>query len=173
MDADIVAVSPTTIYRVLRDAGHRDRWALPPSSKGDGFTPPLQAHQHWHIDIAYLNLAGTFYYLCSILDGFSRFIVHWEIQEQMKEADVELILQRGLEEHPDARPRAITDCGPQFVARDFQQFIRLSGMTLYWFDGNVTIVGREQRRPPHAARANLLAAALRSRAASSFSIRRA
>jgi putative transposase len=129
MDADKVAASPTTIYRVLRDAGRLDRWAPPPSHKGDGFTQPLQAHQHWHIDIAYLNLAGTFYYLCSILDGFSRFIVHWEIQEQMKEADVELILQRGLEKHPGAKPRAITDNGPQFLARDFHLFIRLCGMT--------------------------------------------
>jgi putative transposase len=68
MDADKVAASPTTIYRVLHDAGRLDRWAPPPSHKGDGFTQPLQAHQHWHIDIAYLNLAGTFYYLCSILD---------------------------------------------------------------------------------------------------------
>lgn len=129
IDADKVAASPTTIYRVLRDAGRLDRWAPPPSHKGDGFTQPLQAHQHWHIDIAYLNLTGTFYYLCSILDGFSRYIVHWEIQEQMKEADVELILQRGLEKHPGAKPRAITDNGPQFLARDFHLFIRLCGMT--------------------------------------------
>ncbi|MEZ4470564.1 MAG: IS3 family transposase [bacterium] len=129
MDEDIVAVSPTTSYRVLRAEGRLDRWVPPPSHKGDGFAQPAGPHQHWHIDIAYLNLAGTFYYLCSILDGFSRYTIHWEIQEQMKEADVELILQRGLEKHPDARPRAITDCGPQFVARDFHQFIRLSGMT--------------------------------------------
>jgi hypothetical protein len=32
----------------------------------------LQSHQHWHIDVSYINLCGTFYYLCSILDGFSR-----------------------------------------------------------------------------------------------------
>src|SRR5437763_1316399 len=31
-----------------------------------------QPHQHWHIDVSYINIAGTFYYLCSVLDGFSR-----------------------------------------------------------------------------------------------------
>jgi transposase InsO family protein len=35
-------------------------------------------HDHWHIDFSYVNVGGTFYYLCSILDGCSRFIVHWK-----------------------------------------------------------------------------------------------
>ena len=30
-----------------------------------------------HIDVSYVNLSGTFYYLCSVLDGYSRFLVHW------------------------------------------------------------------------------------------------
>ena len=59
----------------------------------------------------------------------SRFIVHWEIRESMREADVEIILQRARERFPDARPRIISDNGPQFIARDFKQFIRLAGMT--------------------------------------------
>lgn len=129
MDADVVAVSPSTVYRVLRQAGRLDRWQRPKSKKGNGFTQPLGPHDHWHVDIAYINIAGTFYYLCSVLDGFSRLIVHWEILEQMKEADVELIIQRALEKHPDARPWIITDNGPQFIVRDFRSFIRLAGMT--------------------------------------------
>ena len=81
------------------------------------------------IYIAYLNIAGTFYYLCTVLDGYSRFIVHWEIREAMTEQDVEILLQRAREKFPDARPRIISDNGPQFIARDFKQFIRLCGMT--------------------------------------------
>ena len=50
-----------------------------------------------HVDISYLNLAGTFYYLCSVLDGYSRYLVHWEIRESMTEAEVEIILQRARE----------------------------------------------------------------------------
>ena len=45
--------------------------------------------------MSYLNLAGTFYYLCSILDGYSRSIVHYEIREPMTEQTVgELGLRR-------------------------------------------------------------------------------
>jgi transposase InsO family protein len=67
--------------------------------------------------------------MCSILDGCSRSIVHWEIREQMLEIDVEVILQRAREKYPDANPRIITDNGPQFIARDFKEFIRIAGMT--------------------------------------------
>ena len=129
LDEDVVAVSPSTTYRVLRAAGRLDRFNGRPSKKGTGFAQPSGPHHHWHTDISYLNLAGTFYYLCAVLDGYSRFIVHWEIREAMKEIDVETILQRAHEKHPDAKPRIISDNGPQFVARDFKTFIRLSGMT--------------------------------------------
>ena len=90
-------------------------------------TPTL--HEHWHVDISYLNIKGTFYYLCSVLDGCNRYIVHHAIRESMRETDVEMVLQRAKEKYPDARPRIISDNGPQFMAKDFKEFIRVSGMT--------------------------------------------
>ena len=60
-----------------------------------------------HIDVSYINVSGTFYYLCSILDGYSR----------------------AREKYPEAKPRIISDNGPQFIARDFKEFIRIAGMT--------------------------------------------
>ena len=129
LDADLVAVSPASVWRVLKQAGLLSRWKSKPSRKGTGFEQPLQPHQHWHIDVSYINLCGTFYYLCSILDGFSRFLVHWGLRESMREADVELILQRAKEKYSEAKPRIISDNGPQFIARDFKEFMRISGMT--------------------------------------------
>jgi transposase InsO family protein len=129
LDANVVAVSPASAYRVLQRDGLLARWCRKPSKKGTGFEQPLAAHEHWHIDVSYLNVCGTFYYLCSLLDGYSRYIVHWEIQESMKEQEVELVVQRARENFPGARPRIISDNGPQFIARDFKEFIRLCGMT--------------------------------------------
>ena len=129
LDADIVAVSPASVWRVLSRAGLLRKWNQKPSKKGTGFEQPPQPHQHWHIDVSYINIAGTFYYLCSVLDGFSRFIVHWDLRESMKEADIEIILQAAKEKYPEARPRIISDNGPQFIAKDFKEFIRISGMT--------------------------------------------
>ena len=129
LDQDIVAVSPSSTYRVLKKAGLLKKWNGKKSLKGTGFIQPLQPHEHWHVDVSYINLCGTFYYLCSLLDGCSRYIVHWEIREQMTEADVEIILQRAKEKFPEARPRIISDNGPQFISKDFKEFIKLSGMT--------------------------------------------
>ena len=129
LDADVVAVSPASVWRVLSQAGLLQKWNGKPSHKGTGFEPPPCPHQHWHIDVSYINVHGTFYYLCSVLDGYSRFIVHWDLRESMREADVEIILERAKEKHPQARPRIISDNGPQFIARDFKEFIRISGMT--------------------------------------------
>jgi transposase InsO family protein len=129
LDADVVAVSPSSVYRVLKGAGRMQPHTSMPSLKGKGFQQPLRPHEHWHVDVSYINVAGTFFYLCSLLDGCSRSIVHWEIRESMTEADVETILQRARELYPDARPRIISDNGPQFLAKDFKEFIRLCGMT--------------------------------------------
>ena len=129
LDQDIVAVSPSSTYRVLRAAGRIDQYKHKPSKKGTGFVQPLEAHDHWHIDISYINVCGTFFYLCSVLDGYSRFIVHWELRESMLEQDVEVILQRSREKYPEAKPRIISDNGPQFIAKDFKEFIRIAGMT--------------------------------------------
>jgi putative transposase len=129
LDQDIVAVSPSSTYRVLKKEGLLKKWNGKKSLKGTGFVQPLKPHEHWHVDVSHINLRGTFYYLCSFLDGCSRYIVHWEIREQMTEADVEIILQRAKEKFPEARPRIISDNGPQFIAKDFKEFIRLSGMT--------------------------------------------
>ena len=126
---DHVACSPASVYRVLKAAGLLAGSSPVPSKKGTGFVQPLAPHEHWHIDISYLNIAGTFYFLCSILDGCSRFIVHFEIREKMEESDVETILQRARECHPGVTPRIISDNGPQFIAKDFKEFIRVAGMT--------------------------------------------
>lgn len=120
-DADIVAVSASSVYRVLKQAGLRQTGTAKPSKKGRGFHPPERLHQHGHVDIAYLHVAGTFFVLGSVLDGFSRFIVPWEICPQMTEAEVEIVLQRAREAFPTAHPPIISDNGPHFIARDFNE----------------------------------------------------
>ena len=129
LDDDIVAVSPATTYRVLRAAGRLDRHSPKPSTKGTGFVQPPGPHAHWHVDIAVITIASTYYYLCSVLDGYSRAVVSWDFRDRMTVADVELIVQRALEVHPTARPRIISDNGPQLIAGDFRRFIDLTGLT--------------------------------------------
>jgi len=129
LDRDVVAASPSSVYRVLKAAGRIGRSTNRPSKKGTGFHQPEKPHEHWHLDISYVNLHGTFYYLTTVLDGYSRYIVHWEIRRSMTEQDELVVLQRAKEKYPNETPRIITDNGSQFLAKDFKEFIRLCGMT--------------------------------------------
>lgn len=130
LDADVVACSPSSVYRILSGAGRLKRQWNRTTKKGQGFHQPIEPHEHWHIDISYVNILGTFYYLISVLDGCSRFIVHWELRQTMTELDIETVVQRALEQAPKGvSPRIISDNGPQFIARDFKEFIRLAGLS--------------------------------------------
>lgn len=129
LDRDVAAVSPSSVYRVLKAAGRIGRSTNKPSKKGTGFNQPKKAHEHWHIDISYINIHGTFYYLTTILDGYSRYVVHWEIRRSMTEQDELVVLQRAREKFPNETPRIISDNGAQFLAKDFKEFIRVCGMT--------------------------------------------
>jgi len=110
---------------VLGEAGLLAKWKGKPSKKGTGFEQPPQAQALAHRRFS-INISGTFYYLCRVLDGYSRSIVHWDLRESMTEAKIEIILQGAKEKHPEAKPRIISDNGPQFIARDFKEFIRIS-----------------------------------------------
>lgn len=117
------------MYRVLSNAELLGRNKVKPSKKGTGFNQPSLPHKHWHIDICYINIDGTFYYMCTIIDGYSQYIVHCEIRESMKKKDVEIILQGAIEKFPSVSPRIISDNIPQFISKDFKEYIRFSGMT--------------------------------------------
>ena len=131
LDDDVVAVSPT--QRLPRAEGggpaSAGRWASR-RRKARVFVQPdagprALAHRHQLRE----PRAARSTYLTTILDGYSRYIVHWEIRETMKEATWMIVVQRALEKFPGEHPRIISDNGPQFVARDFKEFIRLVGLT--------------------------------------------
>ena len=129
LDENIVAVSPSTTYRVLKAAGWLMRWSEPRRiSAGAGFQQPDQIHQHWHTDISYVNFQGTFLFLITVMDGYSRMILHHELRRSMKQYDVQITLQRAVEKYPTARPVLISDNGPQFLAKEFKEFLRFCGL---------------------------------------------
>jgi putative transposase len=132
MDENVVAVSPSSTYRVLSEQGCLNRWnAKGKSPKGTGFQQPLRVHEHWHTDIKYVNLHGTFLFLITVIDGFSRYILHHELRLTMTEADVALTIERALQKYPGVTPRLITDNGKQFIAKDLNDYLRLKGLT-HW-----------------------------------------
>ncbi|MCP4889082.1 MAG: transposase family protein [Planctomycetaceae bacterium] len=98
---------------------HEFRRSSSSSAKGNGFKQPNKTHSHWHVDISYINVGGTFYYLISVLDGVSRYIVHFDFRKSMTEVDVEIVCQAAIEKHPGVKPRIVSDNGPQLISRTY------------------------------------------------------
>lgn len=129
IDEDRFACSPASVYRVLKEAGLLNRWnAKSSSKKGKGFNQPERTHQHWHTDIKYINYKGTFLFFISVIDGYSRYIVHHEIRKNMTEKDVAIVIQRALEKYPDENPRLISDNGSQYIAKEFGLYMKEVGL---------------------------------------------
>lgn len=130
IDSDIAYVSPATTWRVLSRGGYMRRPSGKPSAKGRGFNQPRRPHEHWHTDISCVQVQGAFYFLINVLDGCSRYIMHWDLRSSMETTDVSIVQQGALEKAPEGvRPRIISDRGSQFTAREFRQFISLHGLT--------------------------------------------
>lgn len=129
LDENVVAVSPSTVYRVLKEHGLLNRWNPTKEPKPKGFKQPLGVHEHWHIDISYVNVLGTFLFLITVLDGASRYVVHHELRNTMTGYDVELTIERALDKFPEARPRIISDNGSQFTGKEFKEYMRLKGLS--------------------------------------------
>ena len=130
LDANVVTASGSSVCWVLKAAGVLDSWQAKSSKKGTVFEQSLAPNDHWHTDVSYINVAGTFYNFCSVLDWFSRYILSWEIRESVKEEEIEIILQRAQERFPQSTPHVISENGPQFIAKGFKEFIRFSSITL-------------------------------------------
>ncbi len=129
IDDNIAAVSPATTYRVLKSAGLLNRWnQVKKTVKGSGFQQPTAPHEHWHTDIKYVNFHGTFLFLISVIDGYSRYVVHHELRQNMQVFDVELTVQKALEKYPGSKPRLISDNGPQYISKDFAEYLKLAGL---------------------------------------------
>ena len=129
LDEDIAAVSSSSTYRVLLAAGLLNRWNTAKNgTKGRGFEQPTGPHEHWHTDIKYVNFHGAFLFLISVIDGFSRYIVHHELRTTMQEYDIQITIQRALDKFPGVKPRIISDNGPQYISKDFAEFLRQMGL---------------------------------------------
>jgi len=129
IDENVFACSPTSVYRILSKAGLLTKWKQHgKSSKGTGYKQPLKPHQEWHTDIKYVNYRGTFLFFISIMDGYSRYIIHHELRQNMTEFDIEMVMQKAVEKYPDKKPRLITDNGSQYLSKDFQLYLKEVGL---------------------------------------------
>jgi transposase InsO family protein len=122
VDADVAYLSPSSVYRILREADLLYRWKRG-SRAGTAPAPPTRVHERWHTDLMYLRVGDGWYFLVTVLDAYSRYVVHWELLATMAAADVRYVIQHALEV-TGAHPKLVTDNGPQFTAAEFKDLVR-------------------------------------------------
>lgn len=122
VDADVAALSPASVYRVLREADLLCRWKRSTRS-GEAPPKPTRPHERWHTDLMYLRIGDGWYFLVTVLDAYSRYVVHWELLTTMTASDVRLVIQQALEV-TGAHPKLVTDNGSQFTAAEFKDLVR-------------------------------------------------
>lgn len=128
LDLGLFAASPASVYRILKEAGLLNVWSKrKTTSKGNGFIQPKYLHRDWHTDIKFIKFRGYFLFFISVIDGFSRYIIHHEVRTSMTEADVQITLQKAHEKFPDARPNIISDNGGQYISKEFGEYLKQLG----------------------------------------------
>ena len=130
VDQDIAYLRPGQVYQVLQ---HADLLRRRPPLAPDPLrrpTPPDRPDQVWHLDLMYLYIRPRWYYLVDILDGYSRYLVHWKLNMTMQADLVVLAVQEALDTLPNRRlgePQLVHDHGSQFVSREWRMFVTLAG----------------------------------------------
>jgi putative transposase len=97
VDEDVVYLTPSTVYRILNKHDLLYRWKRPEPSQGRRLPEASYPNEVWHIDLMYLWVRGQWYFLVTILDSYSRYIVHWEFALSMRAEEIAEITAIALE----------------------------------------------------------------------------
>ena len=84
--------------------------------------PPVRVNELWQTDFSYLKVVHWgWYYLTTVLDDYSRYIIAWELCKNMCSDDVERVILKALDKtglHMKNRPRLLSDNGSCYVSED-------------------------------------------------------
>ena len=125
IDQDIVYVSPSTVYRLLKSEGLLYRWSEP-TRIGKRPDMPTAPNQKWHTDLMVLDIDGYNYYYQGILDAYSRYIIAWDIHVEGTALNTGLLLQEAYDNSEEGiYPVVIADNGPEFIGKEFREIIKI------------------------------------------------
>jgi putative transposase len=129
------AVSESTVYRILRREGLVKRRDVQLVAGKEYHTKTTRPHQMWATDASYFRVVGWgYYYLVTVMDDYSRFILAWKLQRDMAADSLIEVIQEavdttGMTEVPvEDRTRLLSDNGAGYVSRAFRDYLHLVGI---------------------------------------------
>jgi transposase InsO family protein len=129
------AVSESTVYRILRREGLVKRQETQLSAAKEYHTKTTRPHQMWATDASYFRVVGWgYYYLVTVMDDYSRFILGWKLQKDMSANSLIEVVQEavdatGMTDVPvEDRTRLLSDNDSGYVSKAFRDYLRLVGI---------------------------------------------
>jgi putative transposase len=132
LDADLACLRAHQVYRILQEHNLLARRGPQPDLSLGRPPEPEHADQVWHTDLMYLFIRPRWYYLVDILDGYSRFLVHWSLNLSMRADTVTLTVQQALERlahRAQGEPQIVHDHGSQFLSAEWRSLVAATGVT--------------------------------------------
>lgn len=128
-DEQRIFISESSVYRILKMRGLISPPAHMFMMAADEFTSKTGfVHQMWQTDFTYFKILGWgWYYLSTVLDDYSRYIVHWELCSGMKVQDVKRTVDRAIEKariRTKTRPRLLSDNGSCYIASELKEYLK-------------------------------------------------
>ena len=134
-DNEGFAVSESTVYRLLRREGLVKRRETRLTAAKEYHTKTTRPHQMWATDASYFRVVGWgYYYLVTVMDDHSRFILAWKLQKDMSANSLIEVVQEavdatGMTDVPvENRARLLSDNGAGYVSRAFRDYLHLVGI---------------------------------------------
>jgi putative transposase len=134
-DNEGFAVSESTVYRILRREGLVKRQETQLKAAKEYHTKTTRPHQMWATDASYFRVIGWgYYYLVTVMDDYSRFILAWKLQKDMSSNSLIEVIQdavdaTGMTEVPvEDRTKLLSDNGAGYVSRAFRDYLCLVGI---------------------------------------------
>ncbi len=124
-------ISESSVYRILKARGLVSSPAYKVISAGEKFeNPTKRVNELWQTDFTYFKIINWgWYYLLSVLDDYSRYIIAWKLCTTMKTTDVKMVLEMALKKtgvtrvNVYNRPRLLSDNGSCFISSELKDYL--------------------------------------------------
>jgi len=135
VDEDVACLSPSTVYRILKEAGLVCPWRRRSKRSRAAAERAARPDERWVTDLMQVAIGAGAYYVVCFMDEYSRYIVHHEVLAGMDGKTVSLAAQAAIERlprsadgQPAARPVIQSDNGSGYVSREFLVVLKENGL---------------------------------------------
>jgi putative transposase len=135
VDEDVVCLSPSTVYRILKEAKLVCPWRRRSKRRREEEEKATRPNQIWATDLMYVQVEGGTYFFVSFIDEYSRYVVHHELVLGMDGVTVSLAaetaiatLAKGPDGLPVDKPMIRSDNGSGYVSQEFRVVLKEHGL---------------------------------------------